>query len=122
MNPRRWAPPLAWAAAILVVTSIPGAELAPVAPFSFPGADKLVHATLYGVLGWLVARAHGAAQASQRDIVIMLACIALFAAADEWHQTYIPGRSTEPLDWLADSLGATCGVAAFAVRRRQEVL
>ncbi|HEU4566348.1 MAG TPA: VanZ family protein [Gemmatimonadaceae bacterium] len=120
MSHRRWAPSLAWAAVILVITSIPGPVLAPVSPYSFPGADKLVHATLYGVLGWLVGRAAGVPATGRRIALLALVGIALFAALDEWHQHFILERSTELLDWLADSLGATCGLVAQAALRREQ--
>jgi VanZ family protein len=118
--PRRWRPPLLWAAAILVATSIPGQELAAVGAFSFPGADKLVHAFFYGVLGWLSARAAGLPASGRRTAAFVLLGILLFAALDEWHQAFIPGRATDPLDWIADALGATCGMAALGARRRIE--
>lgn len=117
---RRWAPPLAWAAVILVVTSIPGPMFAPVSPYEFPGADKLVHAALYGVLGWLVGRAAGVPATGRRVALLALIAIAAFAALDEWHQRFMLERSSELLDWLADSLGATCGMAAQAALRREQ--
>ena len=35
---------------------------------------------------------------------------ALYAALDEWHQTFVSGRSGQPGDVLIDSAGALCGV------------
>jgi VanZ family protein len=110
---RRWIPPIAWAAVILTLTSIPASDLAPVGAFAFPGADKLVHVGMYGVLGALLARAVGVPP-SPRTLGRLLLGVLLFAAVDEWHQRFIPGRSADVLDLVADLAGATLGVAAAA--------
>ena len=116
---RRWGPPVAWAAVILTLTSIPASEFAPVGAFAFPGADKLVHAGMYGVLGILLARATGVT-APQRVLGRLVVGVVLFAAADELHQRFIPGRSPDVADALVDVAGAACGFAAAAyfLRRR----
>lgn len=108
-----------WAAVILTLTSIPAPDLAPVGAFAFPGADKLVHAGLYGVLGLLLARAVGAA-APRRTLGRVMLGVLAFASLDEWHQRFIPGRSAEVLDVVADVAGAAAGLAAatFLLRRR----
>jgi VanZ family protein len=110
---------MAWAAVILVLTSIPATDLAPAGAFAFPGADKLVHFSLYAVLGALVARAIGPAGVSKALGRVAIG-IALFAAADEWHQRFIPGRATDVRDFAADLAGAAAGYAAatYLLRRR----
>jgi VanZ family protein len=37
--------------------------------------------------------------------------LSLLAALDELHQLFIPGRDAEVSDWLADTVGATAGLA-----------
>jgi VanZ family protein len=109
-------PPALWAALILLLTSIPNPDVGSV---GFPGADKLVHGTLYLVLGWLVARA-AAADPRQRQslssFMTILAALALFAALDEWHQQWISGRSADVRDWGADLFGAMVGIAGARIR------
>ena len=119
MSRLRWSPPIVWAAVILTLTSLPASQLAPVGAFAFPGADKLVHFGMYGVLGALVARAVGPAAAG-RALGPVLVGMALFAAADEWHQRFVPGRSAELPDFAADVAGAAAGYAAatYLLRRR----
>ncbi len=119
-----WAAPCAWAALIFVGTSIPGRNLPP----AFPHADKLVHLVLYSVLGLLVARALNARRPTRhvgpRGVAFVataaLVAIASFAAFDEWHQDYVPGRSADRLDWLADVAGAAAGIVAGSTARRAE--
>lgn len=103
---------LGWAVVILVGTSIPGSDL----PRAFPHADKLVHLSMYAVLGYLTGRAaiDGRRAARRARSVAALAAIAVFAAFDEWHQDFVPQRSSDPLDWLADIVGATAGLALVA--------
>ena len=47
-------------------------------------------------------------------LVASLACL-LFAATDEWHQSWVPGRVPELVDLLADGAGVLLGIAAFAL-------
>ena len=116
MTVRRWAPPLAWAVFILVLTSLPGVLFAGIrAPTN---TDKLVHCTMYAILGLLWARAALAARPRGRTIVIVLLAIALLAALDELHQHFIPGRSMDVRDWMADTIGASVGIMIAVLRRR----
>ena len=76
----------------------------------FPGADKLVHFTLYFPLGLLLIR-------SVSTPVAGVVCGVLFAAMDEWHQSFVPGRTPSLADGLADAAGL---LMAWWVLRRQE--
>jgi VanZ family protein len=113
---RRWLPPTLWAVFTLVLTSIPGADL-PEVPVG--GFDKSVHLALYGTLGFLSVRAAAHARRPVGAAVRVLVAVALFAALDELHQRFIPGRSMELFDWVADTLGAAAGgtLALVAARR-----
>ena len=86
--------------------------------------DKAAHFTMYAVLGWLLTR-HATLPAG-RWVAPALALIVAsgFGAIDEWHQQYIPGRSTEYADWRADTLGSATGVLAHALfsRRRKRTV
>jgi len=115
---RRWAPPLLWAVFIFMLTSLPGVLFAGIrAPTN---TDKLVHCTMYGILGLLAARAALAARPRARIVLIVLVAISLLAALDELHQHFIPGRSMDIRDWMADTIGATVGLMLATRRRRQE--
>ena len=116
MSASRWLPVALWVALILAVTSVP---TIPVPGRS--GADKLGHFTLYFVLGLLTIRAGSGRAPSGRRVAITLLAIALFAAADEWHQRFIPERSAELADWVADVCGAAAAIATFTVFRARRV-
>lgn len=101
-----------WVALTLTLTSIPN----PVFGLSFPGADKLAHFGFYGVAGflfvlWRRETGKGAAVA----VVWAAIFAALLGAVDEVHQQWIPGRSMEFLDWVADFAGGTAGGFCSAV-------
>jgi VanZ family protein len=40
----------------------------------------------------------------------------LYAASDEWHQTFIPGRTGHSIDVVVDSLGILMVLAIYSVR------
>jgi VanZ family protein len=81
--------------------------------------DKLVHFGMYAVLAALVTHAVREHKAVFRALVLTVVAVAAFGAIDEWHQRFIPGRSTEFADWVADSLGGATGVlvATFLLPR-----
>jgi VanZ family protein len=82
--------------------------------------DKVVHLSIYGVFGWLTARAWWNGSRSFAAALVVIALISCFGALDEWHEQFIPLRSMDILDWVADTLGATSGVIlATAIARRQ---
>jgi VanZ family protein len=119
LNARRILPPLLWAAVILCATSIPSSLI------SLPGhqgyLDKVVHFSLYAIFAWLLAR-HGFGIAGRWPSTALAVIVAsAFGVVDEWHQQYIPGRSTEYADWQADTLGAAVGSLAYAVFSRRRV-
>lgn len=108
-----------WSGVILIGTSIPGNALR-AAP-AIPGADKLMHAVFYGILGWLCAIAADGSRAA--FLIALWLGIAVFAGADEWHQRWIPGRSPDWFDWIADIVSAGAAILLFNVAsaRRERI-
>lgn len=100
-----WLPLLAYAGAIIFLSSQPADDLP--RP-TFFGEDKLVHLAIYSVLGSLAARAGTRARLGRRAALLLAGCLA-FALFDEWYQQFTPGRSSDLLDVLADALGASAG-------------
>ena len=117
MSVGRWGPAAAWAACILVATWIPGAKLPRIpAP---AGTDKVVHFLFFAVLGALVVAAMRARWSVRAPMLVLIA-IAAFGAMDEYVQQFIPGRTMELFDWIADVTGAAVGIAIAARRTRAE--
>ncbi|HEX5831679.1 MAG TPA: VanZ family protein [Gemmatimonadaceae bacterium] len=111
-----WLPALLWAVGVLVITSIPNARVP-----SAPHLDKVGHFAMYLGLGALVARALRPRARAATVAAATLMGIAAFAALDEVHQRFVPGRSASHADWVADVLGAGVGVlvTTTALRRRE---
>lgn len=112
-----WRLPLAWAALILVATSLP----LPARPW--PGRelplDKAAHFLLYLGLGWGSARAlFREGKRGALPVAAVLAAGALFAALDETHQGWIVSRTPSVGDWTADVVGMATGLALVALRAR----
>lgn len=97
---------------MLVLTSVP---VPPTPVDDLPGLDKLVHLVLYGVLGFLVTRAAWERPRAWQPVAAALVGVLVYAALDEWHQTFIPGRSSDLLDLAADAVGALAGTAVAAL-------
>ena len=110
----RWAPPALWAATLIILTSWPNPDMPRVGQ-----GDKVVHLLLYGILAWLLARSEPTLATVRRRAALTLAGLACFAALDEWHQGFVPGRSASRIDWAADVVGAAMGLTLVAVRRRR---
>jgi len=81
--------------------------------------DKAIHFIIYAILAVLLAQRISEVTGRWRAAALALLLTAAFGAADEWHQGFIPGRSTELADWQAASLGAALGALAVAASRRR---
>ncbi|NNK14293.1 MAG: VanZ family protein, partial [Desulfofustis sp.] len=74
----------------------------------FAGADKLVHIIAYGVLSSTVIFSFSPEVRKQRRGMVLTAAILvplLFGLSDEYHQSFVAGRSAEFLDLVADGAG-----------------
>lgn len=100
-----------WGAFLLALTSWPSPPEVPVVS-DIPDFDKLVHAVLYGVEGFLLYRAirwRGPAGFSWKRILLVGAALAVWGSLDEIHQIWIPGRSAEVGDALTDATAGFLG-------------
>ena len=59
---------------------------------------------------------NGAWRKFRKEMFLPWLIAALYAASDEIHQLFVPGRSGQLSDVILDSAGALAGVAAFTVR------
>ncbi|WP_018131218.1 VanZ family protein [Effusibacillus pohliae] len=67
---------------------------------------KAAHVSEYAILTFLWIRTLAYTSLTRCKILLASACIALlYAASDEWHQTFVPGRTGHPIDVAVDSLG-----------------
>jgi VanZ family protein len=109
---------IAFAILMVAVSSFPDVQLPSIGTGDL---DKLLHVLEYGLLGFLVARGWGPWRAGSRHaagIWIPAMILLAFAAADEYHQHWIPGRWPEWWDWAADTAGIVIGYTLGALANR----
>ncbi len=106
---------VAWAAAIFWASSQPQPRFVPEGLLVH---DKLLHAGAYALLAGLVGGALATRAPALRAIALAVLVAAAYGATDEWHQSFVPGRDADPLDWAADASGAILGAAAAVLALR----
>jgi UDP-2,3-diacylglucosamine pyrophosphatase LpxH len=83
-----------------------------------PPFDKGAHATVFAVLALAldVALRHAAPGLPlYRRHLLIFAAVSLYGATDEWHQAFVPGRSCEVADWVADTLGGALALGLASI-------
>jgi VanZ family protein len=103
-----WLPVVLWAAVIFALSSIPhlGTGLGTWDTVLRKGA----HVTEYAILGLLLLRATG------REAPAFLLGVA-YAITDEFHQHFVSGRHSSPIDVAIDSAGVLIGILVLARAR-----
>lgn len=83
---------------------------------------KTAHLTEYALLG-IALRMHVSAWEAHRQrkapLILPYLIGSLYAASDEIHQMFVPGRSGELRDVLLDSLGVFLGVLLVSIWRKK---
>ncbi len=75
---------------------------------------KGAHFGVYGVLGILLVRAlRSSGYRGVQGLMYAWILAIIYAGSDEFHQTFIAGRSGEVRDVLIDSAGALAGIALY---------
>ncbi len=103
---------LLWMATIYYLSSLSRIDV----DLGFSGQDKILHAGAYGLLtlfmlGAAPLRATGY---ELKHVLGVIVLATLYGCGDEWHQSFVAGRSPDLLDIVADFTGAA--IAAFAAR------
>lgn len=106
-----WAACIAWAGAIFAVSSVPGSRI--------PGKyGEVAHFTEYAILASLLYTALRFDNSRTRSAWLALALASGYAVTDEFHQSFVPLRTPDPLDWLTDTAGAATAVTLLYVGER----
>ena len=99
-----WLPVFAWAAVIFALSSIP--SLSTGLGTWDTVLRKGAHIAEYAILGALLYRALG------REALALAAGIA-YAATDEFHQRFVQGRHSSPVDVAIDAVGLALGMLVW---------
>lgn len=92
-------------------------KLAKAANLINPPLRKAVHATVYFVLALLLLAIGRVIFGNKKYllscVIAILLCF-LFALTDEYHQTFVAGRTGQMMDVLIDTAGACIGILLFS--------
>jgi VanZ family protein len=105
--------PLAWMALIFYLSSqsdpSPG-----IGNFGHVVAHFTEYFILAALWAWALLPALGL-----KALAVAGAIAVVYAISDEWHQSFVPRRDSDPVDVVVDSLGATVALAvSFLLVRR----
>lgn len=82
---------------------------------------KGAHFATFGVLGLLFLRAWRKYTLLEPASIAALLCTFLYAASDEWHQSFVVNRTGRIADVVLDTSGALCFILiAYIIIRRRE--
>jgi len=106
-----WGPVILYAVIIFGLSS--ASDLPPLPPRI---TDKMAHIALYSGLGFLLARALAGGFGRSvppwvPPLVVLLAL--LYGVSDEIHQLFVPRRTFDYFDMVADAVGAGLGAGAL---------
>lgn len=107
-----WGPVVLIMAGIFAVSAMPDPGRPPAGL-----SDKGAHVIAYAVLGGALIRALASGRATALTPWRLGAAIVLtsvYGISDEVHQSFVPGRTPDWLDVLADAVGAVAGVLGMA--------
>ena len=131
---KNWWPVVAWMSVIFLFSTDPFSDsntsslLSPLLSSLMPSITsekidwiheivrKLAHWSEYFILAHLLLGAitgQFPLWKRSRHLFWSLVVAILYAASDEWHQSFVPSRSPSSLDVLIDGLGAICGALWF---------
>lgn len=92
---------------------------------SFDYNDKVAHFLAYSLLGFLLSEAISESNKNLRTwekIIVGIVVSAAYGALDEYHQSFVPGRSPSVFDFLADTLGACFGCWVWSLFYQRKLL
>ena len=115
-----WLPLLVYLVLIFAQSAFP----APQTGLEIPHLDKGVHAAIYGLLGILFCRAYGRTwlrMDSRWLMVLSIVSATVFGLSDEIHQYFVPSRSADRMDLLADLLGSAVAVVLYRRATAEEI-
>ena len=79
---------------------------------------KVAHMTEYAILALLLLGMITKDRITRKQLLAVICLVAAYAATDEYHQLFVPGRSGQVRDVVIDTVGGTLGLGAWLAVRR----
>ena len=110
-------PAIFYAGLIFFLSSLPS-SVVPNLGISF--GDLIIHFFEYSVFGYFLALAimQSPSKINWKNFLAVFIIGSLYAASDEYHQSFVEGRFSEVNDFLADSAGVILGLVVFVIRTK----
>jgi VanZ family protein len=105
---------------LVTATSLPGQDVP-----DMHISDKIEHFAAYGGLAVLLSFTYSFQKKikilAEYPFLLTIFTISLYGMLDELHQKFIPGRSCDVKDWIADTTGALLGILiVFSIKKIHE--
>lgn len=116
-------PAILYAVLIFILSASP--SIAP--PPGFVLEDKIYHFIEYGIFSYLLFLAfyHSRSEFLKKHFIVLSCIVGMaYGLSDEIHQSLVPGRSCEFLDFVADCLGVALvqiGIWLYLKRRQKNL-
>lgn len=114
-----WLPVILYCLLIFIQSSYPATRSLP----SIPHMDKLAHAGAYALLGFLFFRlfqSTGIWKSAVLLVIFSALASSLFGISDEIHQHFVPSRTADIMDVMADAAGSLLGAVTALIILKQE--
>jgi VanZ family protein len=109
----RWGPAVAMMALIFAASSTPGDELPKFGVWDV-FAKKGSHIIGYALLAVSYLRGMTSGRSVNRHVLLLAIVLSgLYAASDEFHQSFTPGRTPSAVDVGIDTIGAALGAGTW---------
>lgn len=104
---------------IYLFSSIPSTSI----PSSGLDLSIVYHFTIFFLFGlFLLITIKGEKETERHHVFLVLVISILYAALDEIHQGFTPGRSVSLFDFFIDSLGIICSIVFYEKIRNTKIL
>jgi VanZ family protein len=115
---RFYMPAIVWFVVIYTLSSLPGSAF-PI--ITIPYSDKIVHIVIFFIFCALIDRAIMHQTAFPRlvnfHLYLSLAVVILYGFGDEFHQSFIPGRTADLFDATADVVGGCLYIFLYSISK-----
>lgn len=113
----------AWWTAVAIYAGVIFAASSTPQPFGVqelpPFVDKVIHALMFGGFSltvWMALRCSARHMSVGRLSLLAVLIATLYGLSDEIHQSFVPGRTMDGLDLVADAIGACLAQAMIVMR------